>query len=71
MPYTLEELQNNSYFQDLENRDIAEYEEQMARDRERFAMSGSSNTVSQTLRDTNGVFLAYEDKNTDLGMQGP
>jgi len=71
MPYTIAELQDNQYFQTLENRDIAEYEERMAYDREQFAMSGSSTTVSQTLRNENGVFISYEDKQTELGMQGP
>jgi len=71
MPYTIAELENNQYFQTLENRDIAEYENQMARDREQFAVSGSSTTVSQTLRNSKGVFISYEDKQTELGMQGP
>lgn len=70
MPYTLEELKNNPYFQTLENRDVAEYENKIARDRTLFEMSGSSTTNSQTLRNADGMFISYEDKNTELGMQG-
>ena len=71
MPYTLKELENNEYFQKLENRDIAEYEERIAKDRQRFEMSGSTTTVNQTLRNEKGIFLSYEDRHTQLGMKGP
>ncbi len=71
MPYTLLELQNNPYFQTLENRDIVEYENKILQDRQLFNMSGSSSTVSQTLRNLDGTFLSYEDRITNFGKQGP
>lgn len=71
MPYSLKELQNNSYYQSLERADRIEYESKITTQRTMFQNSGSNYYVSQSLRDENGIFLSYEDPDTQLGMQGP
>jgi len=71
MPYTIDELKNNEYFQSLNDADIIAYRAEMEKQRERTIVSGSNaNTNSEVLRDEDGTFISYEDPDTGLGKQG-
>lgn len=71
MPYTIQELQNNEYFQKLENIEYEEYQDRQQNDRDRLMVSGSNSNGSMELRDKNGVFISYENPLTGLGQEGP
>jgi len=71
MPYTLEELQNNPYFQEMENAEYVAYEYMMEQQRLQYSVSGSNPNGTFELRDNADMFISYEDPETQLGKQGP
>ena len=71
MPYTLEELESNPYFQEMENAEYVEYEYMMEQQRIKYSISGSNPNGTFELRDYEGTFISYESPETQLGKQGP
>ena len=71
MPYTLKELENNPYFQEMENAEYVEYEYMMEQQRIQYSVSGSNPNGTFELRDNADMFISYEDPETQLGKLGP
>jgi len=71
MPYSLKELQNNAYYQDLAETDRMLYENTINDQRTRTLISGSTaDSNPETLRTADGIFISYEDPETGLSKQG-
>ena len=64
MPYTLEELQQNEYYQNLINADEQAYEAQRELYRTAFLNSGGENNGSLLVRDADGTILLFENPYT-------
>ena len=70
MPYTIEELRKNAYYQQLHAADEIEYQHKLNTAREKMASLASANAVPTT-RDEFGAMLSFEDINTKEALEDP
>jgi hypothetical protein len=71
MPYSLKELKNNQFWNDIQDADEKEYNDKINLEFDKMSASGSTMSSNQNMRDANGNMLLFEDVNSGMGLNMP